>query len=210
MSAPHSCRRCRQSFQSRKALAQHLRDRHKGYYYSVRVVPVLLILVAAGVSWAAYGPAMYPTQDGESSQESVWRKVLLVVTKEGLSGEQFRLISLRGRPLMLEFMVSWCPSCQRMAPILEELYSDYGTKVGFVSIAGTWRGADAKSTAEFIRVFGGSWLHLLDTDNKFFEAFGVDATPTYFFIDSKGRVAATFQGETPKDALVSQLKKLQE
>lgn len=38
------------------------------------------------------------------------------------------------RPTMLEFFASWCPHCQRMMPIVEELRQRIGSKANIIQI----------------------------------------------------------------------------
>lgn len=127
---------------------------------------------------------------------------LSVVTSSGLSGQTLTLSSLRGKVVVLEFMVSWCRVCQQMAPSIEYLNTRYqGQDVVFVSVAGTQRGATAESTAEFITQYHITWTHVLDTDNSVFALYKVDSTPTYLILDRSGKILSKFQGFVATDAL---------
>jgi len=126
---------------------------------------------------------------------------LPIVTAEGLTSDTIELSSLRGRVVVLEFMVSWCKSCQAMASSLDYLSNEYESRgVFFLTVAGTIAGASAESTAAFIREYGAHWTHVLDTDNSVFTRYGVEATPTYFIIDVDGKVVTRFQGVLATDA----------
>jgi peroxiredoxin len=50
-------------------------------------------------------------------------------------GELHDLYDFRGKPLVLEFMVTGCPHCAALIPTLKKLRAKYGDKVGIVAIA---------------------------------------------------------------------------
>jgi thiol-disulfide isomerase/thioredoxin len=89
---------------------------------------------------------------------------LPVVGPNGLTGEKVSLSSFRGKVVLLEFMVPWCPHCQNMGPVLENLYKQYGSQnVVFLSVSGAWpqsAGGPPASTsdaAKFIQTYGSTW-----------------------------------------------------
>jgi cytochrome c biogenesis protein CcmG/thiol:disulfide interchange protein DsbE len=129
-----------------------------------------------------------------------------VVGANGLTGETARLSSFRGKVVFLEFMESWCSNCRWVAPAVETIREDYEAKgVVFISVAGTLRGANATSTAAFIREYGTHWTYVLDSDNSVFLKYGVEATPTFFIIDKNGVIVATYKGITTSEVFTSAL-----
>jgi thiol-disulfide isomerase/thioredoxin len=126
---------------------------------------------------------------------------LPVVTAEGLTSRTIELSSLRGRVVVLEFMVSWCKVCRAMAPSLVTLSDEYEQSgVFFLSVAGTMGGASAESTTQFIKEYSEPWTHVLDTDNSVFTSYHIEATPTYFIIDKDGKILSKFQGLVSTEA----------
>jgi peroxiredoxin len=160
-----------------------------------------IIVVAVLVGWYVFsGPVRQPVSIGDVAPN--FR--LPEVTAQGLTDNMIELSSFRGKVVVLEFMVSWCPVCQQMASsvaYLNEVYSSQG--VVFLSVAGTQNGASGNSTAEFIRERGATWTHVLDTDGTVFPKYGIQGTPTYFVIDRSGKVLSTFQGLVTTDAFSS-------
>jgi cytochrome c-type biogenesis protein len=103
-------------------------------------------------------------------------------------------------------MESWCSACRGVAPAVESIRWDYEPRgVVFISVAGTDRGANAESTAGFIREYGTGWTYVLDSDNRVFSRYNVEATPTFFIIDRDGVIASTFKGVTSSQVMTSAL-----
>jgi len=129
---------------------------------------------------------------------------LPIVDSRGISDEKLLLSSLRGKVVFLEFMVSWCKVCQSMASALDSLRGAYEPRgVVFISVAGTQRGATADTTAEFIRTYGTDWTYVLDSDNSVFQKYQVEATPTFFVLDSNGKIVSRLEGLVSTQSLES-------
>ncbi len=127
---------------------------------------------------------------------------LLEVAASGFTGKTISLSAYKGKVVVLEFMVSWCEHCMNMAPIVGSLHAQYAPKgVVFLTVAATWQGANAQTTAAFIKQFDATWTHVLDSSNTVFSQYGVSGTPVYVIIDSKGFVYARYEGETPFSTL---------
>lgn len=64
-------------------------------------------------------------------------------------------------PTVVDFYATWCGPCKHIAPVFEELKEQYKGKANFVSI---------------------------DVDQQSYEArrFGVEAMPTFVFLDTEG------------------------
>ena len=107
-------------------------------------------------------------------------------------GSSFRLSSLRGTAVLLEFMDTDCPACQHEAPILVSLYANYGSSVRFVSIDVNFIGpADTDAGINSFRsAYGATWLYALDSTHAITTAYAVDSTPTAFILDRAGVVVA--------------------
>jgi|TARA_B100000315_G_scaffold177531_1_gene166121 thiol-disulfide isomerase/thioredoxin len=201
----NKCKRCGQVFRNNKGLTRHKKDKHAINYYGIRIIPIALIIGSIITVLYFFGNT---TPLSDEPPEDIFNLPLPVVTGEGLSNDTIRLGDLGGRPIVLEFMLSWCSHCQSMAPIVEEVYQEYGSSVLFLSVAGSQSGATAESTAEFIRTYKSNVIHVFDEEIKIFNHFGVTGTPTYLFFNSDGTLVNTISGETTKSALISEITKL--
>lgn len=107
-------------------------------------------------------------------------------------GNSLRLSSLRGMPVLLEFMDPDCPACQHEAPTLVALYANYSGSIRLVSIDVDFVGAsDTNARINAFRTsYGASWSYALDTTHGIMNAFAVSSTPTTYILDRAGIVVA--------------------
>jgi thiol-disulfide isomerase/thioredoxin len=203
LSKPYRCGRCGLAFTSKKGLGDHIKVKHRTYYYSVRIIPVLLAIIILAASVYAY-PRLFPP----NPVQSAWDTPVPVVTGEGLTGDSVKLSSIKGRPALIEFMVSWCGHCQNMASYMEDLFNRYNGSIAFMSVAGTWSGANADTTAEFINKYNVSWTHVFDGTRAIFNYFNITQTPTYIFFNSKGEQVQRIVGEVSPERLADELERL--
>jgi peroxiredoxin len=177
------------------------REKSRGRRFLLFLIPLVLAITILGyVMTQPGGPASVGVGDVVPDFE------LEVVGPDGLTGETVKLSSFRGRVVFLEFMESWCSACRGVAPAVESIRWDYEARgVVFLSVAGTHREANAESTAAFIRELGTQWTYVLDSDNKVFSRYNVEATPTFFVIDRNGVIVSTFKGVTTSEVMTSAL-----
>ena len=130
------------------------------------------------------------------------------------TGQKVKLSDYRGKTVLLEFFATWCPHCQAEARHLLQLSRTLASRgVTFLSVNAD--SEDAPSLYAFERYFGITWPALLDPGSPagnfnqaggagpVTKAFGVALYPTFYIIDSLGRVAWRGDREQP-DALLLQ------
>jgi len=164
-----------------------------------------LVIVVIAV-WAVYSlsqPA--PTQNAISNTLDF---TLPEVGPNGLNGQSISLSQFRGKVVLLEFMEPWCPHCQNMAPILDNLYKQYGSKAVFISVAGPWQGATPQDTSKFIKDYSSNLIYVYDSSGTVFSKFGINSTPTFFIIGKDGSVYSSYQGEQPINTLANDLARM--
>jgi len=109
-----------------------------------------------------------------------------------LDGDRTSLKELRGQVVVLNFWASWCGPCRLEAPVLEQVWQDYGgDEVAFVGIAHN----DVPQRAQdFVENHGITFPNGLDVTGEIAEAYGLHAVPETFVIDGEGVVQAYHRG----------------
>lgn len=151
-------------------------------------------IVAAGLAAAAIAGSVFAaTRDGDqriterpSEADSVATAPLAT-----LDGGQVSLADFRGTPLVVNFMASWCVSCQAELPAFQALSIQLGTKIQFLGVALQDTPGDAKVLVERTGV---TYPVALDPDGALFQSLGGLSMPTTVLIGTDGSVAATHSG----------------
>lgn len=108
-----------------------------------------------------------------------------------IDGNQVRLSSLRGKPVMLNFWSISCPPCRYEMPEIEAAYQKYRGQAAFIGIAPSDSAADVR---EFVRVRGYSWTFVTDLTSAVSFDYQVMYFPTTYFIDADGKVSSVIVG----------------
>lgn len=110
-----------------------------------------------------------------------------------LDGRRFRLSSLRGNVVVLNFWGSWCAPCRAEAPELMAVYN--ASKAAGVRFVGINVKDDRQLAAAFDRTKGVTYPSLFDPDGRValdFRNYPPNAIPSTIVIDRQLRVAAVF------------------
>lgn len=102
--------------------------------------------------------------------------------------------ALRGRPAILTFWASWCPSCRGEWPALQALARS-GVRVVAVDDGRTE--SSPQAPVDFLRTAGRGVTSYLDPDGQVAERYLVRSLPTTYFLTARGLVAAQVVG--PED-----------
>lgn len=117
-------------------------------------------------------------------------------------GQDVLISDLFGRPIVLNFWATWCPSCVRETPYFEALYREMGDEVHFVKVNLLDGERETRARVDAFMDNGGYTFPLFfDTDGDASRAFGVNMIPLTFFIDENGYIAAWNQGTSDEGIL---------
>lgn len=105
-------------------------------------------------------------------------------TLTSTTGNVYSLIALRGTPVLVTFGASWCPACQREAPLLDAFAREY-PQVAVFFVANE---SDAGDVQGFKVDFDLDFAVLMDRDGTVTRSYRVSAYPTTFLIDTEGRI----------------------
>jgi thioredoxin 1 len=84
-----------------------------------------------------------------------------------------------GKPVVVDFWAEWCGPCRMVAPILEQMSTEYSDKITIVKVN-------------------------VDEENALAAQYGITSIPT-MLVFTNGEVTKTIVGAKPKPALVAEL-----
>jgi len=123
-----------------------------------------------------------------------------------LDGVKVRLSNYRGRPVLVNFLQTWCGPCLAEMPSLQDLSEQQGPFGLEVLVV------DAEESEADVRSFRDSMsltFHvLLDPEGEVEDLYRIQAYPTSFFIDVEGIIRAVHIGELYESQLSEYLKQL--
>jgi len=123
-----------------------------------------------------------------------------------LGGGTIDLAALRGRPVWVEFMASWCPSCRDEFPLMNGYAARYADE-GLVVVAIDVREDEGRAAA-LVSQLAPAFPIGLDGSGEAAEAWAVAGLPTHFFIDASGIVRDGAIGGIGPDVMAAALERI--
>lgn len=106
-----------------------------------------------------------------------------------INGEVIKLSDLKGKPVILNFFTTWCPTCKEELPELIKFQNKYGSEYNFLSINYTiYEIGKKEKIVNYARNNHINFPILFDTTGEVGKKFGVITIPTTFFIDKNGNI----------------------
>jgi thiol-disulfide isomerase/thioredoxin len=103
------------------------------------------------------------------------------------NSSQINFHSIKG-PIVVNVWGSWCEGCKEEMPYFRDLYASPIFKSGEIKLLGVDVEESSKNAAtRFIKAYGMSWPHLVDSDGRSKGLFGL-GVPVTWFIDERGEV----------------------
>ncbi len=174
-------------------IVERERDKHKlKRVIAILLLPAILAIPTAGAISCA------PPQTAAQTLPPVGWQIGNLAPDFSLIGPDGKLVSLadlRGKPVLVNFWATWCPSCQLEMPFLQQVYDDQSPRgLAFLAIDS---GENPAKVKEFFVSKGLSLPVLFDFTGSTSDRYGVSAIPTTFFIDGTGVIKQKMIGAFP-------------
>ncbi len=154
---------------------------------------------AGGIATAPTSPAVVEDPTGETEAAP---SAAPDFTMYDLEGNPHKLSDFRGKPVILNFWASWCGPCVSEMPEFQSFYETYGGQIHFVLVNLTDGNQETvESASKFISDQGYTFPVYYDTAIEGAYAYGVNAVPVSYFLDSNGNFVAWAQGALSGDML---------
>ncbi len=105
-------------------------------------------------------------------------------------GEAVELADYAGEPVLIYFWATWCPVCKLEAPTINALERRHNV----ITVA-SW--SEPGEIGEHVEESGFRPPVLVDHDDRWAEAYGIQAVPAFFVVDGDGTIRFTTSGYTP-------------
>lgn len=117
---------------------------------------------------------------------------------ESYAGKPFRLTSLRGRYVVVNFFATWCVPCRKEHPELVRFQNRHAA-AGDATVVSVVFDDKPSTVRQFFAENGGDWPVVDDFGAKV--DYGVRGVPESFVVDPDGYVVARVVGGVKADAL---------
>ena len=123
-------------------------------------------------------------------------------TLKDTQGKAWRLKSLAGKVVLLNFWATWCPPCQREMPDFQTMYTRFAEQ-GLVILAVT--GEDAATVKRYLAEHPVTFRVLLDPGGVTQKQFLIDGFPHSVLYDREGKMVAQIPGPLTTQQLLDTL-----
>ena len=136
-----------------------------------------------------------------------------------IGGKQVSLESFKGKPVVLWFMATWCPTCVGQAGAIKQISSEFGNKINVLvidlwatqNIGQSFRGLNAETMGDlqaFIAKYGSpQWNAALDDDGVAIK-YGIYKVDATVILDSSGKPVFKNLGPSGYEPLKNALTKV--
>lgn len=149
------------------------------------IVPVFYVFIL--MAGTAFLPA--PTVEGNSTGAAPGEKAPNFAL-EDLHGNTIKLSDYRGKKVIVLFWTDWCPACMEELPAFNRFYAEAGDNIILLAV----HIDPTNDLPSFVKKKKILFPVLADHKGKVSHIYRVNAWPTTYFIDEKGRITRKHVG----------------
>jgi thiol-disulfide isomerase/thioredoxin len=190
-------------------------------FVSLAVIAVAVVAILAVQGGSGGSSPIRPSAVGDVTAEGPARATPLEVGEAApaFSAPGFRLVPdgdafavergpvawEPGEPTVISIWAEWCPHCQVELPVLQQVVSGY-PDIRLVTILSSTGARPGPEPDAYLGDHGLTFPVAVDDDaGTLAQAFGLEAFPTIYLVDSDGIVAYAATGELPAEDLRARL-----
>ncbi len=152
--------------------------KHKVLLSGIAVAIIAAFVVLAMPGWFA--------QRGTERVKEVRDDKAPDFTLKDIQGEKFTLSGQRGKPVLLVFGTTWCPSCREEIPHLKDIYASYAKK-GLIMV-----NIDIQESQDKVSRYADNnelpYRVLLDENGDVAKTYGIRGVPSLILLDKDGMI----------------------
>ena len=116
-------------------------------------------------------------------------------TMTDADGATLTLADFKGKPVLLNFWVSWCGPCASEMPDIQSAWEEHGNDVEFVIVNMTDMNGETEQSAKvFLAENNYTFPCYFDANNSAATAFGVSSIPQTYLINAEGNIIGAYMG----------------
>lgn len=165
---------------------------------SIRRIIALLVIIAA-VTTVVWVFSHNETRD--SSERIAVGSIAPEFDATTIEDKKVRLSDFQGQIVVLNFWASWCTSCVREMPLLNDIHKPTSSQIKtlFINI-----GESKGTVSEYLKDHRFSFPVVIDITGKISAAYEVSALPATFIINREGKISEEILGEITDFSLLQQ------
>jgi peroxiredoxin len=113
-----------------------------------------------------------------------------------LSGKPYRLSTMKGKVIVLEFWATWCPPCKSSVPEFKRLYEKFRNRDFVLMALNVDEGENVPETLKNFGKENGINYPVLHDINNVAGTYNVMSIPSTFVIDKEGNISYFHMGYT--------------
>ena len=115
-----------------------------------------------------------------------------------IEGHRVSLTQMRGKPVWLVFMATWCTGCRTEMPDMQAAVAAHGDDIQLVVV---YVGESLPTVRSYSERVGNDFTQVADQDQTVSASYGIMGVPSHFFVDADGVVQQVHVGPLGPDQM---------